>query len=100
MGITILIILIKLISSFLSRRKFRVSIEGEMSTARDIEAGVQQGSVIFPTLYSLSININDTPRTTGVSLGLFADGTCIHATDRKEGYVLRNLQRGLSTTEA
>jgi hypothetical protein len=25
-----------------------------------------------------------------------ADDTCIYATDRKEGYVLRKLQRGLS----
>jgi hypothetical protein len=32
---------------------------------------------------------------TGV--GLFADDTCIYATDRKEDYVLRKLQRGLST---
>jgi hypothetical protein len=31
--------LIKLISSFLSNRKFRVSVEGEMSTPREIQAG-------------------------------------------------------------
>jgi hypothetical protein len=34
--------LIKLISSFLSQRKFRVSFEGEISTPRDIQAGVPQ----------------------------------------------------------
>ena len=28
-----------------------------------------------------------------------SDDTCIYATDRKEGYVLRKLQRGLSATE-
>jgi hypothetical protein len=32
--------LIKLISSFLSNRKFRVMIEGELSTPQDIQAGV------------------------------------------------------------
>jgi hypothetical protein len=32
-------------------------------------------------------------------LGLFADDTYIYATDRKEGYVLRKLQRGLSAIE-
>jgi hypothetical protein len=32
--------LIKLISSFLSWRKFRVSVKGETSTPRDIQAGV------------------------------------------------------------
>jgi hypothetical protein len=45
------------------------------------------------------IYINDTPQTTGVYLGLSADGTCICATERKEAYVLRKLQRGLTATE-
>jgi hypothetical protein len=36
--------LIKLISSFLCQRKFRVSVECEMSTPRDIQAGVPQGA--------------------------------------------------------
>jgi hypothetical protein len=51
--------LIKLISSFLSQRKFGVSVEGEMSTPRYMQAGVSQGSVLSPTLYNLYIN--DTP---------------------------------------
>jgi hypothetical protein len=46
-----LINLIKLISSFRSQRKFRVSIEGEMSTPRDVQVGVSQGSFLFPLLY-------------------------------------------------
>jgi hypothetical protein len=56
--------LIKPIASFLSQRKFRVSEKGEMSTTRDIQAGVPQGYVLSPTLYSLYIN--DTPQTHGV----------------------------------
>jgi retron-type reverse transcriptase len=87
--------LIKLISSFLSNRKFRVSVQGEMSTPREIQAGVPQGSVLSPTLYSLYIN--DGPQNQGVHLALFADETCIYCTDRKEGYVLRKLQRGLTS---
>jgi hypothetical protein len=88
--------LIKLISSFLSQRKFRVSVEGEMSTPREMQAGVPQGSVLSPTLYN--IYINDTPQTPGVYLALLVDDTC-HATERKEGYVLRKLQRGLDAIE-
>jgi hypothetical protein len=45
------------------------------------------------------IYINYTSQTLGVYLGLFADDTCIYATDRKEDYVLRKLQRGLSAIE-
>jgi hypothetical protein len=67
--------------------------------ARQIEAGVPQGSVLSPTLYILFIN--DMPQTPGVSPGLFADETYIYiyiyiCDNRKEGYVLKKLQQGLS----
>jgi hypothetical protein len=65
---------------------------------RDIQTGVPQGSVLSPTLYS-TYYINNRPETSGVYLGFFADDTCLYATDRKEGYVLRKLQRGLSAIE-
>jgi hypothetical protein len=39
---------IKLVGSFLSQRKFRVSVEGEMSAPRVMQAGVPQGSVLSP----------------------------------------------------
>jgi hypothetical protein len=35
-----------------------------------------------------------TPR---VYLALFADDACTYSTDRKEGYVLRKMQRGLTS---
>jgi hypothetical protein len=36
----------------LSQRKFRVSVESEVSTPRDTQAEVPQGSVLSPTLYN------------------------------------------------
>jgi hypothetical protein len=42
--------LIQLISSLLSERKFRVSIEGEMSTPREVQGGLPQGSVQSPNI--------------------------------------------------
>jgi hypothetical protein len=90
--------LLKLIGSFLSERKFRVSFEGEMSAPRDIQAGVPQGSVVSPTLYSMYIN--NMLQTAGVYLGLFADDTCIYATDHmfSESYseISVLLRRGVS----
>jgi hypothetical protein len=47
-----LISLIKFISSFLSQRKFRVFVEGEISVTRGIQAGVPQGFVLSSTLYT------------------------------------------------
>jgi hypothetical protein len=66
-----------------------------MSTPRCMKAGMPQGSVLSPTLYILYIN--DTPQTIGVNLALFADDTCLYATECKEGYVLRKAQRGLNS---
>jgi hypothetical protein len=40
------------------------------------------------------------PQTHSVYLALFADDTFPYATDRKEGFVFRKLQRGLSSMEA
>jgi hypothetical protein len=64
------ITIIKLISSSLTQRQFRISVECELSTPRDIQAGVPQSSVLSPTLYSLYIN--DMSQTPGVYIGLFA----------------------------
>jgi hypothetical protein len=45
--------LIKVIDSFLSQRQFRVSVEGEMSTPRVMQAGVLQGSFLSPILFHI-----------------------------------------------
>jgi len=51
----------KLISSFLSNKRFRVMVGGEVPTPREIQAGVPQSFVLSPILYSLYINILPTP---------------------------------------
>jgi hypothetical protein len=50
--------------------------------------------------YLIQFVINDIPQTPGVNLALFADDTCPYATDHKEGYVLRKIQRGLDSMAA
>jgi hypothetical protein len=39
------------------------------------------------------------PQTLGVYPAVFANDTCLYARDRKEGYVVRKFQRGLSSME-
>jgi hypothetical protein len=67
-----------------------------MSTPRNIrvEAGVPLVTVLSPTLYIPYIS--HTLQIPGVYLGIFADDIFIYVTDRKEYFILRKLQRGLS----
>jgi hypothetical protein len=47
--------LTKPIAYFLTDRKFKISVEGELFTGRNIAALVHQGSVLAPVLYSLHV---------------------------------------------
>jgi hypothetical protein len=49
-----------------------------------MKAGVPQGSVLSPTLSNLYITI-------GVILALYADGTCLYATERKFQHGLNSM---------
>jgi len=62
--------IIKIISSFIPNRTFRVTTGGELTTPRKIQAGVSQGSVLVLTLYSLYIN-DTLPQIPGVHLAFF-----------------------------
>jgi hypothetical protein len=53
---------IKLISSFFSRRKFTVSVEGKMASPRELREGVPQYFVLSPTLYNMYINDPPPPK--------------------------------------
>jgi hypothetical protein len=59
---------------------------------------VPEGSVLAPILYSLYIN--NAPAATGTQLALFADNTCIYATEKQERRVLCKLQRGLTAVNS
>jgi hypothetical protein len=83
--------LFKLIASFLTNKKFKVSVESELSSPRKVEAEVPQGSILAPGLHSLYIN--DAPAAPGIHLTLFADDTCVYPTEKQECRVFNKLQR-------
>lgn len=85
---------INIIQSFLSNRSFRVKLQNLMSTPRSILAGVPQGSVLGPTLYSLFIH--DIPRENYAKKVLFADDTAIFAQSRNSELAVRKLQNSLN----
>ena len=90
------------ISSHLKDRTFEASIQPVTSSRRGMRAGVTQGRLISPVLFSLHVN-DMTPYSHHVEFALYADDTAIIATSRKptllvsylESY-LNDLQRWLS----
>ena len=88
---------IHLLNSYLRNRKFCVSVGNELSSNRNIEAGVPQGSLLGPTLFSLYIN--DIPKTNQTSLALFADDTCIFARSWQPRMATRYIQNHLNQLE-
>ncbi|CAI6347818.1 unnamed protein product [Macrosiphum euphorbiae] len=88
--------LIVLIESFLKGRTFKIKISDHLSTSRDIEAGVPQGSCLSPLLYS--VYINDFPTIGPVTLALFADDTLLYTSNHNYKYAVYKLQRQLDIT--
>jgi len=90
------------ISSYLRGRTFEASFQTATSSRRCMRAGVAQGGLISPILFSLYVNDMPSP-SHHVELALYADDTAIIATSRKptllvsylESY-LNDLQRWLS----
>ena len=67
---------VQLLSSYLNDRFFRIRFNDAYSLFRIIKAGVPQGSVLSPLLYSLFTS--DIPKPRGNSkMGVYADDTCV-----------------------
>lgn len=71
------IFIIKLISSYLTNRTFKVKLDNSFSKEKSIKAGVPQGSVLGPKLFN--IFIHDLPDFPNTKKALFADDTAIYA---------------------
>lgn len=85
--------IIKVVSSFLHNRTFRVVVEGELSSARPVAAGVPQGSCMSPVCYSLYTD--DIPTTQDTTLALYADDAAYIATSLNVRHAAVKMQRVL-----
>ena len=68
--------LLKWINCFLTGRKQRVVIEGEVSEWSEVKSGIPQGSVLGPILFV--IFINDLPEAVRSTCRIFADDTKVY----------------------
>lgn len=87
--------LIKIIQSFLENRRFVVKHNEAFSSERRMEAGVVQGSVLGPILYT--IYTCDIPKTPGSELALYADDTAILVRDKNAKFAAIRLQHALTS---
>ena len=67
--------LLNLLEDFLKERKQRVVLNGQVSTWKNINAGVPQGSILGPLLFF--IFINDLTEGLSTNVQLFADDTSL-----------------------
>lgn len=83
-----------LLQSYLHKRKFYVNLNGEDSEIADIKAGVPQGSVLGPVLYT--IFTSDMPTNSEVTIATYADDTAILGTSTSHIQASTIVQRQLS----
>lgn len=85
------IYLCKLIKSFVTNRKFMVNYDGHDSDLMNVSAGLPQGSVLSPTLYS--IFISDFVKPKSVDIALYADDTCLISSAKSSNVITRRLNK-------
>jgi hypothetical protein len=83
------------ISSYLRGRTFETSFQTATSSRRVMRAGVAQGGLISPVLFSLYVNDMPSP-SHHVELALYADDTAIIATSRKPTLLVSYLESYLN----
>ncbi|EFA12510.2 putative RNA-directed DNA polymerase from transposon X-element-like Protein [Tribolium castaneum] len=89
--------MVQMIRSFLDGRRFQVRINNSVSDPQDLEAGVPQGSVLSPLLYS--IFTHDIPKTDRTTLAIYADDTAILTRSKQPYMATRYLQESVERIE-
>lgn len=85
---------LNILKSYLSDRKFTTVINNSNSSLKLVTAGVPQGSLLGPYLFSLYIN--DVPTPPRCNLALYADDTACFTSSKRVDHVRTRLQKGLT----
>lgn len=87
----------KLIKSFLSERNFVVSVDNCHSSTRNILAGLPQGSVLSPTLYS--IFTSDFVVLKNQDAAFYADDSALICNGKVSNAIIKRLQKSLNSAQ-
>lgn len=87
--------LVKIIKNFLKDRNFVVEIDGCQSNEKSIPAGVPQGSVLSPLLYSLYIS--DFKSLSGNDVAFYADDSAFVSHGKVSNAIIKRMQRSLNS---
>lgn len=85
----------KCINSFLSNRTYQVSIDGHLSNSKPIPAGVPQGSVLSPLLYTIFTSDYKAPRN--VQVAYYADDTAIIIKSKVTKSLIKKMERAMTS---
>lgn len=83
----------KLINSFIRGREYIVFVKGSKSYKVKMTAGLAQGTVLNPLLYSLYVS--DIPIPTNVELAMYADDIAIYTSGHHPNDTINNLNYAL-----
>ena len=84
---------LKWFQSFLVGRRQAVTVDGSVSDFASLHAGVPQGAILSPLLFS--IYMNDICTAVSENINLFADDTSLYVTDRSAALLPDRLQRAI-----
>lgn len=86
-----------MIREFTANRSFRVHVLDDQSDPRQIPAGVPQGSILSPGLYSIYVSdLRVDPKS---ETACYADDTAVYASANQTGAICRRLQKSLIRIE-
>lgn len=86
--------LCKIISDFLAERQFIVSVNGTLSSPRTTMAGLPQGSILSPLLYSFYVSDFSAPKY--VKTAYYADDTALITSGKLTSALLKRMENGLA----
>ena len=85
--------LIKLIASFLRDRSFIVDVNGKKSSPKIMPAGLAQGSVLSPLLWT--VYTSDLKIPPNCAAGYYADDTALTSSAKRSNKIIKSLSIGL-----